>query len=104
MFRDDMMSGQGTWRKKLSDPTSDKYSGEYVNDKKHGFGEFSWQTGGLYRGNYVNDAKQGYGEMQWADGSIYRGTWDKGVQNGIGIIIFANGVRKAGIFQDNRLV
>ncbi|MFO0118268.1 MAG: hypothetical protein ACK521_11875 [bacterium] len=39
------------------------YPGEYANDKKHGFGEFRWQTGGLYRGNYVNDMKQGYGEM-----------------------------------------
>jgi hypothetical protein len=48
--------------------------------------------------------KEGYGEMHWADGSIYRGTWDRGVQNGIGIIIFAGGERKAGLFQDNKLI
>jgi hypothetical protein len=42
--------------------------------------------------------------MYWADGSIYRGMWHKGIQNGLGIMIFSNGVRKAGIFQDNVLV
>jgi len=98
------MCGKGVWRKLDSDPNSDTYEGEYLDDKKHGYGEFKWQSGGWYKGFYAHDLKQGYGEMHWADGSIYRGTWDKGVQNGLGIITFANGTRKAGIFQDNKLL
>lgn len=39
--------------------------------------------------------------MFWADGSIYRGLWDKGVQSGLGLMIFKDGVRKAGIFENN---
>ena len=98
MFKDDMMCGKGVWVKDENDPNSDTYVGEYLRDKKHGYGEFKWQSGGHYKGHYVQDLKEGYGEMHWADGSIYRGTWDKGVQNGLGIIIFANGDKKAGIF------
>lgn len=98
------MCGKGVWRKLDSDPNSDTYEGEYLDDKKHGFGEFKWASGGYYRGNYYNDLKTGYGEMYWQDGSIYRGNWQNGIQNGLGIMIFANGIRKAGTFQDNVLV
>jgi hypothetical protein len=40
MFKDDMMCGRGTWMKDESDPHSDTYVGEYLKDKKHGYGEF----------------------------------------------------------------
>ena len=46
---------------------------QYVGDKKHGQGEFRWESGGHYRGTYVDDLKEGYGEMTWADGSSFRG-------------------------------
>ena len=43
----------------------------------------------------------GYGEMYWKDGTIYRGFWGEGQQNGIGLMIFKDGMRKAGVFQNN---
>jgi hypothetical protein len=99
-----MKCGKGVWKKSDVDPVTNTYEGEYLDDKKHGLGEFKWASGGYYRGNYFNDVKTGYGEMYWADGSTYKGTWHKGVQNGLGIMIFSNGVKKAGIFKDNVLI
>jgi len=31
-----------------------------------------------YNGNYVNDKKEGYGEFYWPDGRIYKGYWKDG--------------------------
>ena len=40
------MSGQGTF----SWPDGRKYEGEYLNDKKHGFGIYYWANGRQYAG------------------------------------------------------
>jgi 1-phosphatidylinositol-4-phosphate 5-kinase len=70
-----MKNGQGNW-KKTGDENSNQYTGAYLNDKKHGFGQFDWSTGSKYRGNYEIDLKKGFGEMTWVNGCIYRGYWD----------------------------
>ena len=54
---------------------SNTYEGEYFLDKKHGFGEFKWESGNYYKGNYKEDQRHGYGEMFWTDGSSYKGEW-----------------------------
>jgi hypothetical protein len=41
------------------------YEGEYVNDKKCGYGIFKWSSGNVYKGNYFDDLRHGYGEMNW---------------------------------------
>jgi len=39
---------------------SDKYEGEYIADKKHGYGIFSWAAGNVYKGHYL-----GFKERLW---------------------------------------
>jgi hypothetical protein len=68
-----LRNGQGIWKRGTGN--SDKYEGEYVNDKKCGYGVFSWATGNIYKGNYESDVRNGYGEMYWNDGSFYKGKW-----------------------------
>ena len=99
-----MKEGKGVWKKSGSDEVTNTYEGEYLQDMKHGQGEFRWASGGYYKGHYDVDVKKGYGEMYWADGSIYRGQWNNGIQDGLGIMIFQNGTRKAGIFKENVLI
>jgi hypothetical protein len=53
-------------------PTNE-YTGEYVNDKKCGKGEFKWASGNIFKGEYNEDEREGYGEIMWADGSKYTG-------------------------------
>lgn len=32
----------------------------------------------LYNGSYIEDKKEGYGEFTWSDGRIYKGYWMNG--------------------------
>ena len=104
IFKDGKKQGKGVWKKSIEVENTNIYEGEYVQDMKHGQGEFRWSTGGLYTGAYKDDLKCGYGEMSWADGCTYKGTWEYGIQNGLGLMSFADGLKKAGMFKDNVLV
>ena len=37
------------------------YEGDYFNDKKHGFGVFTWASGNIYKGDYKDDERNGNG-------------------------------------------
>jgi hypothetical protein len=37
------------------------YEGDYINDKKHGFGVFTWASGNIYKGDYKDDERNGNG-------------------------------------------
>ena len=97
-----MKHGKGKWKKATSITKKvNQYEGFYEYDKKHGYGEFKWESGNKYFGNYHYDVRQGYGTMEWTDGSAYKGHWVKGVQHGIGIMIFNHGKKIAGFFENN---
>lgn len=57
-----------------------------------------------YNGNYVNDKKEGYGEFYWPDGRIYKGYWKDGKQDGKGIYKGSNKVQREGEWLDGKLV
>ena len=44
----------------------------------NGQGTTTWPDGKKYIGNYLNDKKHGYGEFYWANGKNYKGNWDMG--------------------------
>jgi len=44
---------------------SRKYEGEWLNNKMNGKGIFYFPDGKIYKGNYVADKKEGYGELIW---------------------------------------
>ena len=77
------------------------YEGGYVNDKKNGMGQFTWESGNFYKGVYKDDERHGYGEMYWKDGSVYKGEWVHGIQNGVGRMEFPDGRVKEGLFENN---
>jgi hypothetical protein len=70
--------GKGRW-KSGKGPQCNQYEGDYVADKKQGYGVFTWASGNIYKGEYKEDERDGYGEMKWTDGSIYQGEWNKGI-------------------------
>jgi len=42
-------------------------------------------------GQYVEDKKEGYGVFKWADGKMYKGHWKDGKQHGKGILVDQEG-------------
>ncbi len=79
-FLNGLREGQGIWKKGAGN--CDRYEGCYKNDKKWGYGEFTWESGNHYKGSYEGDVRSGYGEMHWTNGSYYKGQWVNGVQHG----------------------
>ena len=70
-FRQGLKHGKGRWKSAKGPQPSNQYEGDYLNDKKHGYGMFTWASGNTYKGEYKEDERDGYGEMKWTDGSIY---------------------------------
>ena len=61
--------------------------GDVKNGFMHGYGEFLWPDGKKYCGNYLNDKKDGFGAYLWKLNPLdaYFGFWENGLQHGIGI-------------------
>ena len=99
-FKDGLKHGYGFWCKS-KEPKSNQYRGDFLNDKKWGYGVFRWTSGSIYKGNYRNDEREGYGEMYWTDGSVYKGEWHNGIQHGYGTMIFPDKTFIKGYFKNN---
>lgn len=72
--------GVKTW------PNGDRYEGEFVDERKQGFGIYvfgrgPW-AGERYRGDYFNDQRHGHGVYRWSSGDLYTGPWKNDVATG----------------------
>ena len=56
----------------------------------HGRGLFIWASGQSYEGEYKNNKRNGFGQYSDTDGRIYFGEWRQGRRDGIGYIIQSN--------------
>jgi hypothetical protein len=57
------------------------YDGDWIDNKKFGWGIRNYPSGNVYVGMWVNDKRHGVGTMRWFDkNQIYNGQWDNGVQ------------------------
>lgn len=63
-----------------------------------------WKDGRAYHGQYINDKKHGFGTYQWADGRAYIGNWDNGHQHGEGVYILPNGRIQKGLWHEGKKV
>ena len=43
------------------------YSGEWVQNKRHGLGIYTWPSGAKYEGEYKYDRRHGNGKLTYAD-------------------------------------
>ena len=55
-----------------------KYEGDYVDDKKHGFGTYVWADGRSYTGGWLDGKQHGEGTYCQADGTARKGIWQEG--------------------------
>ena len=73
----------------------DKYEGYWENDLRNGKGTY-WLCIGknkyrkLYTGDWKNNQKEGHGIYVYKDGSCYDGEWKNSKRDGKGLMIYAN--------------
>ncbi len=54
----------------------------------NGYGEYHWPEGRSYIGNYVMDKRHGFGIHYWSNPEkLFMGFWENNKQNGVGCII-----------------
>lgn len=67
-------------------PNGDAYEGEFVEDRKEGYGVYAWGaapwTGERYEGGFVNERRHGFGVYRWPSGDAYAGPWESDVMTG----------------------
>lgn len=76
-FHNGCRNGKGYWRSSNATPC-DTYDGEYQNDKKCGWGTYTWENGVSYEGEFMNDLRQGEGTVRYPNGKVIRAMWENG--------------------------
>ena len=57
-----------------------------------------------YDGQFVQDKKQGFGIYTWTDGRRYEGWWHKGKQHGFGNYTNKDMVVKSGVWESGKRI
>lgn len=86
-------------------PSGDVYSGEWLDDKRHGTGTDTFASGHRYSGGFVDGKRQGQGSYTFPDGERYVGEWRLGERHGLGVLYAADGsVLRSGRWADDEWV
>jgi hypothetical protein len=79
------------------------YAGNWVDDKMEGKGKMVWINGDEFEGDFKQDIRNGYGVMKYQNGDEYKGEFKNGLINGFGTYLWKNGERYEGQFTDGAL-
>ncbi len=80
------------------------YTGDWKNNVRDGFGTNTFKSGEKYIGEYKKDLRDGFGTNYFANGEIYEGYWRNDQQNGLGVVLFSDeykGDKYIGYHQNN---
>lgn len=64
--------------------------------------QFTYEDGSVYRGEFVDNRRNGYGEIRYKDGNKYIGTFKDDKREGYGIYQHKDGDRYEGYFVNNK--
>ena len=56
-----------------------KYTGEFLNDMRHGKGVYEWKNGDKYEGDFFENNITGYGTFTYSYGRTYTGEFKNGI-------------------------
>jgi hypothetical protein len=74
----------------------EKYEGQWVAGKMHGWGKYHYADGGVYEGEWFEGKMHGRGSYVFANNNRYEGEWVQDVKEGYGVLIYVNGEKYEG--------
>ena len=80
----------------------DKYIGEYLNNKKEGYGILFYNNGNKYKGEFKNDLKNGHGIFNYKNGEKYDGEYKNDLKDGRGIYYYINEEKFIGEYKEDK--
>ena len=81
-----------------------KYKGDWLENKRHGYGIWIRPDGVKYEGEWENDKPDGQGTIYYSDGGSYRGGWKNGKKHGRGTLYYSDGRIRSGVWDQGKLV
>jgi len=67
-------------------------------------GRTIFESGNIHEGEYVDDKREGWGRFIWSDGAYYDGNWSNGMRNGQGKFVHASGEIEEGVWKEGELI
>ncbi|KAM9828663.1 alsin isoform 1-T1 [Syngnathus typhle] len=104
-WKDGKMHGVGTYRY----ASTEVYDGSYQEGLRHGHGmlrsgKLNTSSPSVFIGQWVNDKKTGYGVFDdITKGEKYIGMWQDNVRQGNGVVVTQFGLYYEGSFKDNKM-
>jgi len=89
-------------KKEIKLKSGAKYTGEWLGDKRDGYGVQIWKDGSRYEGTWLDDKAHGSGKLYHADGDVYEGEWKDDKAHGKGKYIHANGATYEGNWEHDK--
>ena len=79
----------------------EKYEGLWNNDYMHSIGKYTYNDGSTYSGDFRNGVAQGIGTYTYKNKDIYKGQFINNKKEGKGVLYYNDGSKYIGMWKDN---
>jgi len=78
------------------------YYGNFINNKKDGYGTMIWKDGAKYQGEFKNNQANGYGMIEYPENKYYQGEVKNGRMDGFGEFFWKDDKRYIGNYKNDK--
>ena len=78
------------------------YYGEFINNKKEGYGTIIWKDGSKYQGEFINNQLNGHGIIEYPGNKYYQGEIKNGRMDGYGEFFWKNEKKYIGNYKNDK--
>ena len=99
VFKGNCISGIGI---EVSEEGDYIYYGEFINNKKEGYGTIEWKDGSKYQGEFKDNQINGYGIIKYPDNKFYQGEIKNSRMEGFGEFFWKDEKRYIGNYKNDK--
>ena len=100
--KNELKEGKGIFLYESGQYKDDRYEGFWGNNKREGYGVYTFSNRNRYEGDWKNGKKEGKGIFYFNSGERYEGDFKNGNFEGKGVFYFNSGNRYEGDFKNDK--